>query len=84
MIGNIIEVNIWKDWILRHVVIKFGWIKVDNSGDVNMSSHVNVYIPLKFFIEYLFVCLFVCMCMRATICGGVELEEDEIGMSYFD
>ena len=44
-----IEVDIWEDWILKHVLIKFGWIKMDNGGDINMSSHVNIYDIWKFF-----------------------------------
>ena len=35
-----IEVDIWNDWILKHVTIKFGCMKMDNGGDIMMSSHV--------------------------------------------
>ena len=37
-IGNIIEVNIWKDWIMKQVVTKFGSLKIDNGGNTMMCS----------------------------------------------
>ena len=40
MIGIMIEIDIWKEWILNHVVEKFGWIKCDIGGDMIMSCHV--------------------------------------------
>ena len=42
MIGVMIEINIWKEWILNHAVIKFGWIKINIDGDMIMSCHVNI------------------------------------------
>ena len=56
-----IEVNIWKDWILTHEVLKFGWIKLDNYGDMAMCSQVIIYNSPKFFIKYVYVCMFVCV-----------------------
>ena len=52
MIGNIIEIDIWKDWFLINVVIKFGWMKMNIDGDIDMSYHVNIwkYFHWKFFI----------------------------------
>ena len=40
---NMIFVDIWEDWILKHVVIKFGCMKMDNGGDVVKSSHANIW-----------------------------------------
>ena len=52
-VGNMIEINIWKSWILKHVVIEFGWIKMDISGDISMSSRVNVskFFHWKFYLQ---------------------------------
>ena len=41
---NMIELDMWKDWILRHVVIKFGCMKMDNGGDITISSHANIWL----------------------------------------
>ena len=40
MIEVIIEINIWKEWILNHVVKKFGWIKINIGRNMIMSCHV--------------------------------------------
>ena len=33
-----IEVNIWKDWIMKQVVTKFGNLKIDNGRNTVMCS----------------------------------------------
>ena len=38
--GIMMKINIWKQWILNHVVKKFGWIKINIGGDMTMSCHV--------------------------------------------
>ena len=38
---NMIEVNIWKDWIVTQVITKLGGLKIDNRGDTVMSSPEN-------------------------------------------
>ena len=40
MVGIMIEINIWKNWMPNHVVIKFGWMKLDICGDMTMTSSV--------------------------------------------
>ena len=37
-IGNVIEVNIWKEQIMKYVVLKFGCLKIDIGGDIVMCS----------------------------------------------
>ena len=46
VIDDMIKNNIWKDWMAKHVVIKFGWMKMNICGDIDMCSHVNTW---KFF-----------------------------------
>ena len=43
MIETVIEVNIWKDWIMKQVVIEFGSLKIDNGEDTVMCSYDNAY-----------------------------------------
>ena len=38
-----IEANIWKYWIMKQIVTKFGSLKIDNDGDTMMSSDANCY-----------------------------------------
>ena len=42
-IGNVIEINIWNHWIMKHVLIKFGSLKIDNGGDTMMCSDAIYY-----------------------------------------
>ena len=35
---TMIEVNIWKDWIMKQVVTKFGILKIDDGGETVMCS----------------------------------------------
>ena len=39
--SNMIEVNIWKDWIMKQVWTKYGGLEIDNSADTNMCSDDN-------------------------------------------
>ena len=37
-IGDVVEVNIQREWIVKQIVTKFGCLKIDNGGDavINM------------------------------------------------
>ena len=39
VIENMIEINIWENWILKYVVMKFGWIKFDIAGVMDISLY---------------------------------------------
>ena len=43
-IGNVIEMSTWKNWIMKHLLIKFGYLKVNNSGDAMMRSDAIYYL----------------------------------------
>ena len=40
VIEIIIEIGIWKEWIVNHVVKQFGWIKNNIGGEMIMSCYV--------------------------------------------
>ena len=40
-----IEVNIWENWIIKQVGIKFDSLKIDNSRDAGMSSDATYHPP---------------------------------------
>ena len=42
-IGNVTEVNIWKNGIIRQILTKFGGLKIDNDGDTGMSFDATYY-----------------------------------------
>ena len=46
---NVIEVNIWMDWILQQVMTKFGWLKIDNGADTVMCSDEIVCCKIIFY-----------------------------------
>ena len=73
MIGIMIEINIWKDWILNHVVIKFGWMKVDIGGDMMMSSHVIWIYQYQYYIFSIDVYINIFGICARGICVGTQI-----------
>ena len=43
-IENMIQIDTFRDWIAKQIVIKFGSLKIDNCGDGMMRYDYTVYI----------------------------------------
>ena len=43
VVGNIIEIYMWKRWTLNHVLTKFRCIKRNTDEDIDMPSHINIW-----------------------------------------